>query len=66
MAARVAGAGVLPDTLTYELYLPGRRGSLQAEKMGSGRWLELLAYQLQPTLESMVRGVAAGNPMIVL
>ena len=66
MAARVSGADVLPDALTPQVYLPGRRGSLQAEMKATGRRLGLLAYPLQPSLESLVREVAAGHPVIVL
>lgn len=66
MASQVAGIKVLPDDLTAQVYLPGRKGSLQTEMKATGRRQGLLAYQLAPTLEDVVREVAAGHPVIVL
>ncbi len=66
MASQVAGAKVLPDDLTAQVYLPGRKGSLQTEMKATGRRQGLLSYQLAPTLEALLREVAAGHPVIVL
>lgn len=66
MAVNAAGIAVSPDELTPQVYLPGRRGSLQNEMKAAGRRQGLLAYQIAPTLEALVREVAAGHPVIVL
>lgn len=65
MAAGAAGVRVLPEQLVAQVYLPGRKGSLQQEMLAASRRQGLLAYPLAPTLEALLREVAAGNPVIV-
>lgn len=61
-------AGVRADVaaLTPQVYLPGRQGSLQVEMLGATRRNGLVAYQLSPRLEGVLREVAAGTPVVVL
>lgn len=61
-------AGVKADVagLTPQVYLPGREGSLQVEMLGATRRNGLVAYQLPPRLEGVLREVAAGTPVVVL
>jgi hypothetical protein len=61
-----AGAGVTPDGVAKEVYLPGRRGSLQVEMEAAPRRHGFVSYRLAPTYEAVLREVAAGNPVIVL
>lgn len=66
MALNAAGVAVTPDSLTDEVYIPGRKGSLQVEMVASARRHGLLAYVLAPELKDVLAEVAAGNPVVVL
>lgn len=57
---------VLPDDLVDEVYIPERKGSLQAEITASARSRGLLPYPLAPSLEALLREVDAGNPVLVM
>jgi hypothetical protein len=61
-----AGVRVLPEELSREVYLPARRGSLQAELLGAVRRRGLLAYVLPPDGAALFAEVAAGTPVLVL
>ncbi len=61
-----AGIAVRPDELTAQVYLPARRGSLQTEMLATARRRGALAVRLPPTLEALLREVAAGHPVVVL
>ncbi len=65
MVARHAGVPVGPDDLTSEVYVPGRKGSFQAEMLAATRRQALVAYPLRPELEDLLREVAAGHPVLV-
>ena len=65
MAATAAGLTLRPEQLVEQVYLPGRKGSLQLEMLAAGRRQGLLAYPLAPRLDSVLREVAAGHPVIV-
>lgn len=66
MALNAAGVAVSPDTLTGEVYVPARKGSLQVEMLAGARRHGLLAYELAPELKGVLAEVAAGNAVIVL
>ncbi len=66
MAASAAGVPLTPEALVEHVYLPARQGSLQQEMLATGRRHGLLAYQIQPDMEGLLREIAAGNPVIVL
>lgn len=66
MAASAAGVPLRPEDLVEQVYVPARKGSLQLEMLAAGRRHGLLTYQITPTVEAMLREVAAGNPVIVL
>lgn len=61
-----AGADTAPARLMHEVYLPARRGSLQVEMLTAPRRHGLVSYALDGRFESVLREVAAGNPVIVL
>ena len=66
MVLSAAGKPATVESLTPQVYLPGRQGSLQAEMMGATRRAGLVAYPLSPQLEALMRELAAGRPVIVL
>lgn len=61
-----AGARVTPDALVDQVYLPGRKGSLQIEMLATARRHGRVSYTVAPRYPDMLREVAAGNPVIVL
>lgn len=65
MVAGAAGITILPEALVEQVYLPGRKGSLQLEMLAATRRQGLLAYPLSPSVEVVMREVAAGNPVLV-
>ena len=67
--ATVLAAGaidVTPDELVSEVYLPGRRGSLQVELIAATRARGRLPYPLPPQGDALLAEVAAGRPVLVL
>jgi tetratricopeptide (TPR) repeat protein len=61
-----SGADTTPAALANEVYLPGRRGSLQAELLASARRHERVAYVLDPSLESLLAELGRDQPVLVL
>ena len=61
-----AGRPATPEALVPQVYLPERKGSLQAEMLATARRHRLVAYSLAPRLEDLLREIAAGNPVVVL
>ncbi len=67
--ATVLGASGLPAApgeLTSEVFVPGRRGSLQTELAASARRRGRLAYELRPEHGALLEEVASGRPVLVL
>lgn len=60
------GAAVTPEELVPQVYLPARRGSLQAEIMAAVRRQGLLALAVEPSLDAVLAEIAAGHPVLVL
>lgn len=61
-----AGVAATPEALAAQVYLPGRKGALQAEMLAAVRRHGLIAYRLAPRLEDLLRELAAGTPVVVL
>jgi tetratricopeptide (TPR) repeat protein len=61
-----SGVEVAPDELTAKVYLPEKHGSLQTEMIAATRAYDRLAVVLDGDLDSVLREVAAGNPVLVL
>lgn len=61
-----AGGNATPESLLPQVYLPARRGTLQAEMLAATRRHQLVAYPLAPRLEDLLREIAAGTPVVVL
>jgi tetratricopeptide (TPR) repeat protein len=67
--ATVLGASqveVTPEQLEPQVYLPGRRGSLQVEMQAAPRRYGRLSYRLQPELAAILAELDAGRPVLVL
>ncbi|GAB3484161.1 PA2778 family cysteine peptidase [Azotobacter salinestris] len=60
------GLDTSPGLLKDQVYLPGRKGSLQVEMVAAARRHGMLVYPLAPRLESVLAEVSAGNPVLVL
>lgn len=61
-----AGVKVRPEALTPEVYLPGRRGSLQTELVAAVRRRERLPYPLEGNADALIHQLQAGHPVLVL
>jgi tetratricopeptide (TPR) repeat protein len=61
-----SGVEVTADELLGRVYLPGRKGSLQAELTAASRSYDRLPYSLPPNLPSLLSEIAAGHPVLVL
>ncbi|RYY82939.1 MAG: tetratricopeptide repeat protein [Comamonadaceae bacterium] len=60
------GIDVTPEPLVPQVWLPGRRGSLQLEMLAAARRYGRVSYVLAPRYGDLLREVAAGNPVLVL
>ena len=63
---RSAGAPGSPEELVGEVYLPGRKGSLQVELVAAARMRDRLVYPVSQDLPALLRQVAAGTPVLVM
>ncbi len=61
-----AGVAITPGELAPQVYIPGRRGSLQVEMLAAARGQGRLAYVLEPRFADLQAELAAGNPVLVL
>ena len=66
MVLNAAGASVLPEQLQPLVYLPGNKGSLQAEMLVAASHYGYLAVPVPPTLDSLLLELSAGRPVLVL
>jgi len=57
---------VTPETLSSQLYIPERKGSLQIEMTVAARSYGMLPYPLEPKISDLLIEIAAGNPVLVL
>ncbi|MBV8466269.1 MAG: PA2778 family cysteine peptidase [Burkholderiales bacterium] len=60
------GLTLTPEDLVPQVYLPARKGALQGEMLAATRRQGLIAYELAPQLEALLRELAAGHPTLVL
>ena len=59
------GAKTSLEVLSGEIYIPGRKGSLQIEMTVTARRHGMLPYKLAPQLLDLLTEIAAGNPVLV-
>lgn len=60
------GHTTTPDILRTWIYVPKRGGSLQLEIAATARRHDMLAYPLEGELETLLRELAGGHPVLVL
>ncbi|MBV6417326.1 MAG: hypothetical protein CMLOHMNK_01987 [Steroidobacteraceae bacterium] len=65
-ALGASGISVQPAELVGEVYVPARKGSLQAEMLATTRRRGRIAYRIEPTFDALARAVAGGEPVVVL
>jgi tetratricopeptide (TPR) repeat protein len=63
---RVSGVEVTPEQLAPQVYLPARRGSLQAELLAATRRHGRMPYPLEPTAHELIAELEEGRPVLVL
>jgi hypothetical protein len=63
---QASGVTTSPDELKPQVYVPGRRGSLQAELVGATRRHGRLPYVLPPQAQELVAELNEGRPVLVL
>ncbi|MFT3754770.1 MAG: PA2778 family cysteine peptidase [Pseudoxanthomonas sp.] len=61
-----SGVEAVPENLASQVYLPGRRGSLQVELLGATRRAGRIPYPLAKTPEALFAELQAGHPVLVL
>jgi hypothetical protein len=61
-----AGIPATPDELAARVYLPARRGSLQAEMVAVMRAHGGIPMEIAPQIEALTRELRAGRPVLVL
>lgn len=60
------GINVTPNDLTKQVFLPGRKGSLQVEMRSASRSQGMLAVTMSGRMKDLFTEVTNGNPVIVL
>ena len=65
MLLRTAGKPATIEQLKPQVFLPGRKGSLQTEMLVAVRRQGLPAYVVPPRLDALLTELAAGHPVIV-
>lgn len=65
-ALQAKGVKVAPDDLTKQIFLPGRKGSLQVEMRSATRRQGMLAVTMSGRIKDLLTEVANGNPVVVL
>lgn len=66
MLMQASGKSISPQALVPEVYIPAKKGSLQAEMLTAARRHGLLGVTIQPGMQSLLQEVAAGHPVVVL
>lgn len=63
---RASGVDIEPQALAPQVFIPDRRGSLQAELIGAARRHGRLPYPLAATADEMIAELVEGRPVLVL
>jgi hypothetical protein len=63
---QASGITTTPGDLKPQVYVPGRRGSLQAELIGAARRHGRLPYVMPPQAQELVAELNEGRPVLVL
>jgi tetratricopeptide (TPR) repeat protein len=65
-ALQASGVRIEAEELAAEVYLPGRKGSLQVELVAAARARDRIAYVAPPNLPALLEQVTAGNSVVVM
>ena len=66
MLLQQSGVDVSADELVPQVYLPARKGSLQAEMLATGRRYQRIPYRIDPTIRALTAELQAERPVLVL
>jgi len=66
MLLNYQGEALTPQALEPLIYIPGKKGALQAEMLAVTRRHEFIPYIIRPDLTALVQEVNAGNPVLIL
>jgi len=66
MVLNSQGVEVSPQQLQALVYLPERKGSLQAEMLAAAAHYGRLAVRTPPSMDSLLLELSSGNPVVVL
>lgn len=61
-----AGTDTRPDALVEQVYIPGRKGTLQPELLAATRRAGRIPYRIEPNLEALRMELQAGRPVLVM
>lgn len=61
-----SGADVAVDDMVSQVYVPGRKGSLQPELLAASRAAGRIPYPIDGSLKAIYAELAAGRPVLVL
>lgn len=59
------GKHVTPEELQPSLYIPGRKGTLQAELLAQSRQHDRVPYRIEGDFDTIINELQAGNPVLV-
>lgn len=65
-ALNAIDVSITPDQLAPEVYIPSRKGSLQIEMLAAARRHGALPIMIAPTLDTLLKEIAAGNAVVVM
>jgi len=66
MVLNYRGQKLTPQKLEPLIYIPGRKGSLQAEMLAVTRRFGYIPYTIEPKLAALAMEINAGNPVVIL
>jgi len=66
MLLQQSGVDVSADDLVAQVYLPERKGSLQAEMLASGRRYQRIPYPIDPSIAALTAELQADRPVLIL
>ena len=66
MAMNFYDLNLTPTELAKDVFIPGRKGSFQAEMKAAVRKRNMMAYELTPELVYLLAEVSVGHPVIIL
>ena len=64
--AYYAGVPVSLEQLNHQVFLPGKKGSLQYDLLGAARRNNLIPYVIDNSPEALLEQLASGRPVVVL